>query len=256
MVATRTETFSGTIPSLDRAEGPLRDQPRGTEFIVDESQVVQTTGHVANQDDYRVELEIPTGLNRVTGWKIEVFPHEDHVNGMFTRNGNGDFLLTNVKALIRQRGTQVSWSSKIFPLEQTTKPEDRKTEWDTRYSNIKETLNDDARDGWTTQGAEGVTPHVGVYRLEEPYSFASGDRFVVVLKHRSTLGDANIGRFRLSLSSELGETVDRVDGESPLQSLYSLDEEERQEIHPLKLSADYEISFFLIRRTINWSKRN
>ena len=201
----------------------------GTEFIVEEGQVVQTTGHVANQDDYRVELEIPIGLNRVTGWKIEVFPHEDHANGMFTRNGNGDFILTNVKTLIRQRGnpSELELENLSARADYQAK-KDRKTEWDTRYSNIKETLNDDARDGWTTQGAEEVTPHVGVYRLEEPYSFASGDRFVVVLKHRSTLGDANIGRFRLSLSSELGETVDRVDGESPLQALYSLDEEERQ----------------------------
>ena len=89
----------------------------------------------------------------------------------------------------------------------------------TRYHSIGDTLNDDARNGWTTEGVEKIEPHQGIFQLAEPWKVASGDQITIVLRHRSTHGNANIARFRLSLAVEQGETVQRVDGVSPIVDL-------------------------------------
>ncbi len=200
-------------------------QPRvvssdGTLFRVEPDQTVQTHGPNPRQDDYRVILPVKESMGRVTGFRIEVFPHSSHVAERFTRSGNGEFTLTSVRPLGRRQGspseTQLEIAAVVADLEADSK---RKPTWDSRYGPIGKTLNDDARDGWTTEGAEVIEPHVGVYALTEPWEVEPGDQLVIVLRHRSTHGDANIGRFRISLASELGETVRRVDGDSPIAEL-------------------------------------
>ncbi|MCC9640993.1 PSD1 and planctomycete cytochrome C domain-containing protein [Rhodopirellula sp. JC740] len=192
----------------------------GTQFQVEDDQIVQTTGPKTMHDDYRIVLSLPDDVPRVTGIRLEVFPHESHVDGRFSRDGNGEFTLTNVLTMGRREGspseTQIDLVRATADVEADKK---RETKWDTRYSHIKETLNDDARDGWTTEGVEKIEPHVGVYQLDSPWEAKPGDQFIVLLRHRSTHGHANIGRFRISLTSEYGETVHRVDGGSPLKEL-------------------------------------
>jgi hypothetical protein len=199
---------------------PTVSSSEGTEFTIEADQIVQTHGPQTMHDDYRVVMSIPKSMSRVTGVRIEVLPHESHVNGRFTRDGNGEFTLTSVIAMGRREGSpsesQLDLGRAIADYEADKK---RETKWDKKYGGIRETLNDDARDGWTTDGAETISPHVGVYELEQPWQVESGDQFVVLLRHRSTHGNANIGRFRVSLSSEQGETVRRVDGGSPILEL-------------------------------------
>ncbi|KLU02835.1 putative transmembrane protein [Rhodopirellula islandica] len=199
---------------------PKLNSSEGTEFELEADAIVQTQGPTPVQDDYRVVMQIPSGMPRVTGIRIEVFPHPSHVDGRFARDGNGEFTLTSVLAMGRREGSpsesQLDLSQAIADYEADKK---RETDWDSKYGGIRETLNDDARDGWTTDGAETISQHVGVYELDQPWQVEPGDQFVVLLRHRSTHGHANIGRFRISLSSEQGETVRRVDGGSPISEL-------------------------------------
>lgn len=227
-----------------------------TKFSVDGEQVIQTSGPDMMHDDYRIELEIPASMTQVTGWRVEVFPHESHQDGRFTRFGNGDFTLTSSKILARRLG-----SPSEVELEQSSAVADyeadkaRKTAWDPRYTSISKTLNDDARDGWTTEGAQTIQPHVGVYALSEPWSVEAGDRLVVVLQQRSTHGHASIGRFRISIAGELGDTVRRVDGGSPLKELFgsglsaadSIDNALRQRLLAQYLLSDAEYQRVSIR---------
>ncbi|MCG6158141.1 PSD1 and planctomycete cytochrome C domain-containing protein [Rubinisphaera margarita] len=205
----------------------------GTKFDVSADSVIQTSGPDLKQDDYRIEIPVPQNMSQVSGWSVEIFPHESHQNGMFTRHGTGDFILTSVKVLAKRAGSpteeDLEIAGAVADYEASKK---RESNWDLRYSHIKETLNDDARDGWTTEGAETVEPHVGVYELKSPFEVRPGDRLVFVLQQRSTLGHANIGRFRISLASERGETVRRADGASPIQELRSADVSSIDEISP------------------------
>lgn len=192
----------------------------GTGFRVEPSQVIQTVGAQPAQDDYRITVPVPESMRRVTGWKLEVFPHGSHVGGRFSRNGNGEFTLTNVRLLARRKGSpteiQLEMSGAVADVERNA---EFKSDWDTRYGRIRDTLNDDARDGWSTIGVKAVEPHIGVFELAEPWTVQPGDQLVIVLRHRSTHGYANIGRFRIALAAERGETVRRTDGGSPVAEL-------------------------------------
>lgn len=199
---------------------PKVSSVEGTLFRVEGDQTVQTYGPNPRQDEYRISLSIPPDMNRVTGFRIEVLPNDSHVEKRFTRDGNGEFTLTSVIPMARRRESPsevpLEIKSAVADLEAKEK---RKTKWDTRYSKVAKTLNDDARDGWTTEGAEKIEPHVAVYELDEPWIAREGDQFLIVLRQRSTHGHANIGRFRISLAAEPGETVRRVDGGSPIAEL-------------------------------------
>ncbi|WP_182870188.1 PSD1 and planctomycete cytochrome C domain-containing protein [Stieleria mannarensis] len=192
----------------------------GTLFRVEADQTVQTHGPKPTQDDYRVALEVPTPMEQVSGFRIEVLPDDAHVEKRFTRDGNGEFTLTSVLAMVRRQG-----SPSEIPLElrsvvaDVEADEKRDTKWDQRYAKVGKTLNDDARDGWTTEGVEKIEPHVAVYQLATPWQVRPGDQFVILLRQRSTHGRANIGRFKIALAAERGETVRRVDGDSPIAEL-------------------------------------
>ena len=192
----------------------------GTEFQVEDDNTVQSVGPTPMHDDYRVTLQIPEGVTMVTGWRVEVLPHQSHIDGRFSRSGNGEFTLTSVRILGKRSGSpserQLEMVRAVADYESK---KERKSVWDRRYANIRETLNDDARDGWTTEGAATIEPHVGVYELAQPWMRQQDDRLVIVLRQRSTHGHANIGRFRISLATERGETVQRVDGGSPIAEL-------------------------------------
>ncbi|WP_153558504.1 PSD1 and planctomycete cytochrome C domain-containing protein [Roseimaritima sediminicola] len=200
---------------------PQVSSVEGTRFRVADAHVVRTQGPSPRHDDYRIVLEVPPAMQQVSGVRLEVFPDASHQAGRFTRDGNGEFTLTSVLVAGRRQSSpaelQLELAAAVADVEADKK---RKTQWDTRYANIRDTLNDDARDGWTTEGVQAITPHVGVFELATPWQVEAGDRLVVILRHRSTHGHANIARFRLSLTSELGETVRRTDGASPLADLY------------------------------------
>ncbi|MEM6365167.1 MAG: DUF1553 domain-containing protein, partial [Planctomycetota bacterium] len=183
-----------------------------------------THGPTPRQDDYRVILTIPDSVNRVTGFKLEVLPHEDHVGQRYTRGGDGEFILTSVIAAGRRLGSPAEMQLEIAGAKASVERSPSEKKEFRRYAKISETLNDDARNGWTTGGIEAIEPRIGVFELAKPWHTQTGDRFVITLKQRSNDGHANIGRFRISLTSELGETVRRTDGVSPLAEFLKMPE--------------------------------
>ncbi len=86
------------------------------------------------------------------------------------------------------------------------------------YGDIKGVLDDDPRNGWTTVGAAEIVPHVAVLALDEPLILDDDEELIVELRQRSTLGDANIGRFRISVTDQRGPAVASV-GPTPLEQL-------------------------------------
>ncbi|MEO0476676.1 MAG: PSD1 and planctomycete cytochrome C domain-containing protein, partial [Planctomycetota bacterium] len=193
----------------------------GTEFAVGNDRVVQSTGPIPYQDDYRVVFRVPESMSRITGFKLEVLPHESHASGRYSRNGNGEFALTSVLAMGRPADSP---TEKQIDLRRAVAShnadKNRKSKWDAKlYHSINETLNDDARNGWTTEGIEAIEPRIGLFQLAEPWQAKPGDQFIIILRHRSTQGDASIGRFRLSITDELGSSVTQLNASSPIVQL-------------------------------------
>ena len=87
-----------------------------------------------------------------------------------------------------------------------------------QYGRVSDILDDDPRNGWTT-GSDGLTQqHVAVLALAEPLQLRDEEELVFVMSHRSTRGDANIGRFCVSITDQPGQAVRSLDP-MPLEQL-------------------------------------
>jgi len=189
------------------------ESSEGTVLKQDAEAVVQAGDSQPNQDDYR--LIAPVKLPRVTGLRLEVFPHESHTKGAFSRGKSGEFILTDIKVQVRRRG-----NSQIRDISVKSAAADFVPPGKGGYGDIKGVLDDDPRNGWTTKGAPTLEPHTAVFAFAEPQVLAADEELIVELRQRSTLGDANIGRFRLSATDQRGPAVTGV-GPAPLEQLAS-----------------------------------
>jgi mono/diheme cytochrome c family protein len=188
------------------------ESSEGTLLAQEEDGAVQTSGPNPKQDDYR--LIAPVTLSRITGLKLEVLPHPTHTEGKLSRGASGEFILTDIKLQVRRRG-----SSQIRDIAVTGAVADVSSEGGKKaYGSIKDTLDDDPRNGWTTKGADPLQPHVAVFALAEPLVLGADEELILELRHRSTLGDANTGRFRVSVTDQRGPAVQSLDP-APLEQL-------------------------------------
>ena len=218
---------------------PLRgtvESSEGTVLTQEDDATVQASGPHPNQDDYR--LFAPVKLARVTGLRLEVLPHASHSKGAFTRGQSGEFILTDVKLQVRRKG-----SSQIRDIVISSAVADFSAEQKEArgYGDIKGVLDDDPRNGWTTVGAAEIAPHVAVLALQEPLVLDDDEEVIVELRQRSTLGDSNIGRFRVSVTDQRGPATASV-GPTPLEQLASspsIDDDLRKKLFDQFLS-DFE----------------
>lgn len=189
----------------------------GSTFAIEPDGTVQAKGPDPRQDDYHVDYLAPKDLSRVTGWKLEVFPHESHTDGRLSRGTGGRFTLTNVKVLVRRKG-----SSQVREVEMASAVADLES-GPGRYGKVKDTLDDDPRNGWGADSKEAPRKRTAVFSFRKPLVLAPDETVTFVLLHRSTHGKANIGRFRISMTDQAGETV-RGLKQAPLEALAGVKE--------------------------------
>lgn len=187
--------------------GVLESQ-EGTQLAQDKDGIVVASGPNPKQEDYRLITGIK--LPRMTGLKLEVIPQD----GVLSRGKSGEFILTDIKVQVRRRG-----SSQIRDILVKSAVADTKVEGKAReYGDVKGTLDDDPRNGWTTKGFPKDQSHIAQYGLAEPITLESDEELIFELRHRSTNGDANIASFRLSVTDQSGPAVREL-GPTPLEQL-------------------------------------
>lgn len=187
--------------------GVLESQ-EGTQLAQDKDGIVVASGPNPKQEDYRLITGIK--LPRMTGLKLEVIPQD----GVLSRGKSGEFILTDIKVQVRRHG-----SSQIRDILVKSAVADTKVEGKAReYGDVKGTLDDDPRNGWTTKGFPKDQSHIAQYGLAEPITLESDEELIFELRHRSTNGDANIASFRLSATDQSGPAVREL-GPTPLEQL-------------------------------------
>ena len=204
-------TWTPIVPSrLKSAEG--------TRFRKEDDGYVQTYGPVPFQDDYWITLNSENSKGeRISGFRLEVLPAANHTQGKLSRGKTGEFILTDVKAQIRRTG-----QSQVRDIEIATAVADvEKNVSGRNYGKIRDTLDDDPRNGWTTETHDAHSPHVAVFAFDQPLKLRADEELTIVLLQRSTYGDSNIGRFRISLTAESNSVLNTVT-ETPLQLLSNL----------------------------------
>ena len=152
---------------------------------------------------------------RITGLRLEVLPHPTHTGGGLGRGKDGEFLLTDLKAQVRTKGNSLI---RDIALDSAVADFTADKKKNGNYGDVKDTLDDDPRNGWTTIGADKTKPHHAVYRLAEPLTLGPDEELIIELRQRSTLGDRNLGRFRLAVTDEAGPAVALI-GATPFEQL-------------------------------------
>ncbi|HYF35010.1 MAG TPA: PSD1 and planctomycete cytochrome C domain-containing protein [Prosthecobacter sp.] len=192
--------------------GRLESQ-EGTVLKQEADGAVQASGPNPKQDDYRVIAAIK--LPRITGLKLEVLPHASHTAGGLSRGASGEFILTDIKVQVRRPGSSqirdIAVAGAVADVEM-------KTAGSRQYGDIKGVLDDDPRNGWTTKGEPRNQPHTAVFALAEPLVLEADEELIFELRQRSTLGHANIGRFRLFATDQPGPAVKSLEV-APLEQL-------------------------------------
>jgi len=206
-LAERQSETKGGFEAWHVVHGMVESQ-EGSKLAQAKDGVVTASGPNPKQDDYRLISTIQ--LPRLTGLKLEVLPQ----NGVLSRGKDGEFILTDIKVQVRRKG-----SSQIRDVLVSGAVSDTKVEGKAReYGDVKGTLDDDPRNGWTTKGFPKDQPHTALYELAEPLVLESDEELIFELKQRSTNGDANIAKFRLSATDQPGPAVREL-GPTPLENL-------------------------------------
>lgn len=203
----REHQVKGGFKAWHVVRGTLESQ-EGTRLAQQADGSVIAGGPHPRQDDYRLIASIK--LPRITGLKLEVLP----VNGVLSRGKSGEFILTDIKVQVRQKGGTQVRDILVSSAVADTKVEAKARE----YGDVKGTLDDDPRNGWTTKGFPKDKPHTALYALKEPLALAADEELIFQMLHRSTDGDANIACFRLSATDQPGPAVRELEA-APLEQL-------------------------------------
>lgn len=185
----------------------------GYPLSLEADEIIQSGSATFPQDDFLITAA-PTGLQRITGLQLEVFPHAAHTGGKLSFGNDGEFILTNVKLQVRSRGSS---QLREVPLAGAVADTEGVGE-DTKYGKVTGTLDDDPRTGWTTRTKPADVPHRAVFALQEPLVLDAGETLEIVLMQRSLAPRALIGRFRLSVTDQRGDAV-RSLAAMPLEQL-------------------------------------
>ncbi|MFM8413727.1 MAG: DUF1553 domain-containing protein [Planctomycetota bacterium] len=198
----------------------------GTQFTVEADGTVQAHGPEPFQDDYFLTFggQGPAAVSqaadaaaggRIAGLRLEVFPHPSHTGGRFGRGPQGHFVLTDVKLRVEEEGSSQVRELALAGAVADHSDDPKKHQG---YGAIKDVLDDDPRNGWSVREEPAAERHVAVFALAEPLVLGDHERLVLELRQRSTLGGANIGRFRVSATASAGPAVTSV-AEPPLDAL-------------------------------------
>lgn len=187
----------------------------GTVLVEQDDGVILTQGPHPRQEDYVIAFH--PGAQPLSALRLEVLADPTHTDGKYSRGKTGNFILTNVKLQLRRRGVSqvrdIELETAIANVEQKVSGRN--------YGNVKDTLDDDPRNGWTLPAEPIAMTPLATFVLAEPLTLAADEELVLWLFHRSTDGDANIGRFRLTGTDQVGAAVRSLDP-MPLEQLAAI----------------------------------
>ncbi|MBT6155565.1 MAG: DUF1553 domain-containing protein [Planctomycetaceae bacterium] len=164
----------------------------------DRSLIVGGNGNIPANDTYTVTVDVP--VEKVVAVRLEVL-----TNSGLPKNGpgladNGNFVLTEFSATVT--AMQASGAA-TEPLKFSKTAAD----WSQDGFPAAHAIDDNAQTGWAINVAKGQgsanVDREAIFVLQQPLEKAVGTKLTFSLKHESKSAKYLIGRFRLSVTSEL-----------------------------------------------------
>ena len=148
------------------------------------------TGANPEKDNYRITAPLEGAA--LSAIRIEAIPHPDFPNGGFARSDSGNFVLTDVKVVIKPPSGNpipVKLASAVADFEQGGHP-------------VRQAIDDQSDTGWAVYSDNMKAEHQAVFLFEKPINVEAGSKIEVMLEHQSKHKHHNLGHFRLSVTSE------------------------------------------------------
>jgi hypothetical protein len=150
---------------------------------------VLASGENPATDTYTITL--PAEAEKLTGLRLEALTHDSLTNKSLSR-GNGNFVLTEIsigiqgvdgaEKPIKLKAAEADFSQKDYP--------------------VANAIDGKTNTGWAIAGHEKAANHMAVFAFAEPAKGGAGYKLIVKLAHDSQFPQHNIGRFRLSVTSQ------------------------------------------------------
>jgi hypothetical protein len=157
----------------------------GTTLMQQEDKSVLASGENPATDNYELTA---SGLEFVTGIRLEALPHDSFNAKGPGRSVNGNIVLTDVRLMlvpadggelkpVKLKAASADFSQQDFP--------------------IANAIDDSPESGWAIHPEVGK-PHAAIFELERRLELPAGAKLQVVLSFQSKFGQHQLGRFRLS----------------------------------------------------------
>ena len=176
---------------------------QGQTMTIQDDGTVFVTGKNPAKDNYDVALN--TDLKNITGIRLEALPHASFTNGGLARSDSGNFVLTElvIEAIPANsdKPQRVKIASAQASFEQGT--------W-----KVTGTFDGNNSTGWAVHNPANMKlARQAAFVFEAPIAAGKATRINVKLQHQSPHVSHNLGRFRLSLTTEPSP---KLDGKSSL----------------------------------------
>lgn len=159
------------------------------DMSLDEEGAVFVSGNNPINDTYTIETKLDAA--RITGIQLEALPHPSFTAGGFARSNSGNFVLSEVEVELQEQGKDP------VPL----KIRAAEADYHQGKYKIEGTFDGDPQTGWAVLSKDMTKKRFAVFAFEKPTQVKAGATLVVRLSHQTNHEHHNLGRFRLSTTS-------------------------------------------------------
>jgi hypothetical protein len=221
-IATDKPTWNTLDPTSVKARSTavLAKQPDGSYLA---------SGENPTHDVYEIQSKLLAG--RLTGVLLECFPDPSLPQQSLGRYPNGNFVLTRLELVVQPPQGAPAITAKITEAQADYSQKD----WD-----ISNTVQGNSGRGWAVDGPTRKEICRAMFLLEQPIDVPQ-DATITVRLVQETLGQHNIGRFRLATTSlpKSAVAIGGVQIPESIKSIVSTPKSERTPEHRKELEAYY-----------------
>lgn len=157
----------------------------GTTLAVESDGAIVASG--ANPTSEVYTLAAPVELAQITALRLELLPDEKLSGKGPGRSGNGNVVLTSIRAHAQRAGGTVPWKFKAAAAD-----------FSQQDYPVAAAIDEDPRSGWAIDPEVGK-PHAALFELAQPAAVPGGT-LIVSLHFESQFAHHQPGRFRLSVT--------------------------------------------------------
>ncbi|MEQ8767296.1 MAG: terpene cyclase/mutase family protein [Planctomycetota bacterium] len=181
------QEFAPAAPDWRPAQELRVASSGGATLTIQPDKTVLATGTKPETDTYT--LEATTDLTKITGFRIDVLPHESLGSKGPGRADNGNFVLSEVR---------IAAGGKLGGATRAQTIESGSASWSQSGHPIFLAIDGDPKTGWAIHPRPGQE-HSVAFELRHPIEYRNGARLVITLDFQH--GNRHtIGHFRLSLT--------------------------------------------------------